>query len=109
MGKKKILIIMIFAFILCCIGIGVIISFLGYANRTNLRDSGNAQHFQDSKDTKYLQDSNDGKTINVHIGNTLILATSSPVTGVYLTNDSILQPISGVTEVSSAASPTPYV
>ncbi len=57
----------------------------------------------------FLWDINDGKTIQAHIGNTVIRSPLSPINAVYLTNNNILHPVSGITELSIAAPPTPYV
>jgi len=85
MRKKKLLVLLIFALILY---IGIIVKIFFFGN------------------TVYLWDSNVGKTIYAHVGNTVIITPLSPIDKIDLTNNNILNPVSGVTEAYGIA---PYI
>jgi hypothetical protein len=88
MGRKKLLMFFIFTFLLF---IGIILKLFFFGNIV------------------FLWDMNDDKTTHVDVGNTLIISPLSPIDAVYFTNNDTLRPVLGVTEVSAAAPPTPYV
>jgi hypothetical protein len=84
---KKLLLVLVLVFILC---IGIIVKILFSGN------------------TVYLSEINDGKTTYAHVGATVVVSLSSPVYAVYLSNNTVIRPTSGLTEVFPAAPPTPY-